>query len=98
MISDRQLIILNIIIEDYVYIIQLIGFKTLIERHNLNVSPSTIRNEMKQLEELQLIEKTHTSSGRSPSESGIRYYVNQLLQQTSHQQHKKIQRLRDLLV
>ncbi|PWG67825.1 HrcA family transcriptional regulator, partial [Enterobacter mori] len=29
---------------------------------------------------------------------GIRYYVNQLLQQTSHQQQTKIQRLRDLLV
>lgn len=89
MISDRQLSILNAIVEDYVDLGQPIGSKTLIERHNLNVSPATIRNEMKQLEELQLIEKTHTSSGRSPSESGIRYYVNQLLQQTSHQQHKK---------
>lgn len=98
MISDRQLSILNAIVEDYVDLGQPIGSKTLIERHNLNVSPATIRNEMKQLEELQLIEKTHTSSGRSPSESGIRYYVNQLLQQTSHQQHKNIQRLRELLV
>ncbi|SUM33303.1 heat-inducible transcriptional repressor [Staphylococcus gallinarum] len=65
------------------------GSKTLIERHKLNVSPATIRNEMKYLEDLQLIEKTHSSSGRSPSEVGIRYYVNQLLQQTSHQQQNK---------
>src|SRR5699024_5830648 len=98
MISDRQLSILNAIVEDYVDFGQTISSKTMIERHKLNVSPANIRNEMKQLEELQLIEKTHTSSGRSQSESGIRYYVNQLLQQTSHQQHKKIQRLRDLLV
>src|SRR5699024_12328412 len=98
MISDRQLSILNAIVDDYVDLGQPIGSKTLIERHNLNVSPATIRNEMKQLEELQLIEKTHTTSGRSPSESGIRYYVNLLLQQTSHQHHKKIQRLRDLLI
>ncbi|MEB8126698.1 heat-inducible transcription repressor HrcA [Staphylococcus succinus] len=98
MISDRQLSILNAIVEDYVDLGQPIGSKTLIERHKLNVSPATIRNEMKHLEDLELIEKTHTSSGRSPSELGIRYYVNQLLQQTSHQQQTKIQRLRDLLV
>ncbi|SCS24757.1 heat-inducible transcriptional repressor HrcA [Staphylococcus caeli] len=98
MISDRQLSILNAIVEDYVDLGQPIGSKTLIERHKLNVSPATIRNEMKQLEDLKLIEKTHTSSGRSPSESGIRYYVDQLLQETSHQQQTKIQRLKDLLI
>src|SRR5699024_294114 len=51
-----------------------------------------------QREELRVRQKTHTSSGRAPSESGIRYYVNQLLQQTSHHRHKKMQRLRELLV
>ena len=98
MISDRQLSILNAIVEDYVDLGQPIGSKTLIERHKLNVSPATIRNEMKQLELLELIEKTHTSSGRYPSESGIRYYVNQLLQETSHQQQTKMQRLKDLVI
>ncbi|MGJ5700822.1 heat-inducible transcriptional repressor HrcA [Staphylococcus equorum] len=98
MISDRQLSILNAIVEDYVDLGHPIGSKTLIERHKLNFSPATIRNEMKHLEDLELIEKTHTSSGRSPSQTGIRYYVNQLLQQTSHQQQTKIQRLSDLLV
>lgn len=57
MISDRQLSILNAIVEDYVDLGQPIGSKTLIERHKLNVSPATIRNEMKQLEDLELIEK-----------------------------------------
>ena len=98
MISERQLSILNAIVDDYVELGQPIGSKTLIERHKLNVSPATIRNDMKHLEELALIEKLHTSSGRSPSELGIRYYVNQLLKQTSHQQEKKIQRLRALLI
>ncbi|MCG7338582.1 heat-inducible transcriptional repressor HrcA [Staphylococcus sp. ACRSN] len=97
MISDRQLSILNAIVEDYVDLGHPIGSKTLIERHKLNVSPATIRNEMKHLEDLKLIEKVHSSSGRSPSEVGIRYYVNQLLQQTSHQQQIKIQRLKELL-
>lgn len=98
MITDRQLSILNAIVEDYVDYGQPIGSKTLMDRHNLNVSPATIRNEMKQLEDMNFIEKVHTSSGRSPSELGFRYYVNQLLEQTSHQNSNKIQRLNQLMV
>lgn len=98
MITNRQLSILNAIVEDYVDYGQPIGSKTLIDRHNLNVSPATIRNEMKQLEDMNFIEKVHTSSGRSPSELGFRYYVNQLLEQTSHQNSNKIQRLNQLMV
>ena len=45
--------------------------------------------EMKFLEDLNFIEKTHTSSGRIPSEEGFRFYVNQLLEDTSHQTFKK---------
>lgn len=44
---------------------------------------------MKFLEDLNFIEKTHTSSGRIPSEEGFRFYVNQLLEDTSHQTFKK---------
>ena len=98
MITDRQLSILNAIVEDYVDYGQPIGSKTLIDRHDLNVSPATIRNEMKQLEDMDFIEKVHTSSGRSPSELGFRYYVNQLLEQTSHQSQNKIQRLNQLMI
>lgn len=98
MITERQLSILNAIVEDYVDLGQPIGSKTLIDRHRLDVSPATIRNEMKQLEELNFLEKTHSSSGRSPSEEGFRLYVNQLLKQTSHQNQIKIQRLNQLLI
>ncbi|WP_422404429.1 heat-inducible transcriptional repressor HrcA [Mammaliicoccus sp. JADD-157] len=79
MITKRQLQILNVIVEDYVELGQPIGSKSIIERHQLPISPATVRNEMKQLEELELLEKTHTSSGRVPSEKGIRHYVDQLL-------------------
>ena len=98
MITERQLSILNAIVEDYVDFGQPIGSKTLIHRHNLEVSPATIRNEMNQLEDMNFIEKTHTSSGRTPSELGFRYYVNRLLEQTSHQNQNKIQRLNQLLI
>lgn len=98
MITQRQLSILNAIVEDYVDLGQPIGSKALIDRHHLDVSPATIRNEMKQLEDLNFLEKTHSSSGRSPSEEGFRLYVNQLLKQTSRQNKNKIQRLNQLLI
>ncbi|KIX90177.1 HrcA family transcriptional regulator [Staphylococcus microti] len=88
MITQRQLSILNAIVEDYVELGQPIGSSTLIKRHNVQVSPATIRNEMKSLEAQDLIEKTHSSSGRIPSEAGFRLYVNQLLQQPDVEGHQ----------
>ena len=43
-------------------------------------SSATVRNEMGELESLGLLEKTHTSSGRVPSEAGYRYYVDNLME------------------
>ena len=45
----------------------------------LNCSSATVRNEMMYLEEVGLLEKTHISSGRVPSEKGYRYYVDELM-------------------
>lgn len=84
MITPRQLKILTAIVEDYVDIGQPIGSNTLIQRHNVDVSPATIRNDMKTLEEKSLITKTHFSSGRVPSEAGFRLYANHLLEQPYH--------------
>ncbi|WP_233519657.1 DeoR family transcriptional regulator [Staphylococcus pseudintermedius] len=81
MITPRQLKILTAIVEDYVDLGQPIGSNTLIQRHNVDVSPATIRNDMKTLEENSLITKTHFSSGRIPSEAGFRLYANHLLEQ-----------------
>ncbi|MGV3244075.1 heat-inducible transcriptional repressor HrcA [Staphylococcus sp. 11261D007BR] len=81
MITNRQFSILNAIVEDYVELGHPISSNTILQRHEVNISPATIRNEMKLLEGLNLIEKTHTSSGRIPSESGFRLYANQLLEQ-----------------
>lgn len=98
MITDRQLSILNAIVEDYVDYGLPVGSKTIIERHNVDVSPATIRNEMKQLESFGLVEKSHASSGRSPSLKGFRYYVDQLLENTSPLKETNNQRLNKLLM
>lgn len=78
MLTDRQLHLLNVIVEDFVDNGSPIGSKKLIEQHNLNVSPATIRAEMKRLEDHGLIEKMHSSSGRIPSEAGYKFYVEAL--------------------
>ena len=77
MINQRQTELLKLIVEDYIKTARPISSKSLCE--NLNCSSATIRNEMSTLEELGLLEKTHTSSGRIPSEKGYRYYVDNIM-------------------
>ena len=77
MISDRQSKILKMIIEEYIRDARPVGSKGIAK--NLKCSSATIRSEMNYLEEVGLLEKTHTSSGRVPSEAGYRYYVDNLM-------------------
>jgi heat-inducible transcriptional repressor len=71
--TERQEKILKLIVDEYVKSAEPIGSKALSKV--LKVSSATIRNEMSVLEEEGYIEKTHTSSGRIPSEKGYRYYI-----------------------
>ena len=80
--DDRKKRILQAIIEDYVKFAEPIASKIIVERYELDLSSATIRNEMAALEELGLIEKTHTSSGRIPSDLGYRYYVDSIMSDT----------------
>lgn len=79
MLTDRQLLILQVIIDDFIRSAQPVGSRTLSKKNEISLSSATIRNEMADLEDLGFIEKTHTSSGRIPSEKGYRYYVDHIL-------------------
>lgn len=70
--------ILKLIVEHFIKTAEPVGSKTLQEVYHLDVSSATIRNEMNALEQDGYLEKTHTSSGRVPSEKGYRYYVENL--------------------
>ena len=74
---DRQNKILKIIVEEYIKTAKPVGSKSICDK--LNCSSATVRNEMSYLEEIGYLEKTHTSSGRVPSELGYRYYVDNLM-------------------
>ncbi len=92
LLTERQGEILRVIIQNYTTTGQPVGSKTLMEG-GIAASSATIRNEMKLLEELELLSKTHSSSGRIPSMKGYRYYVDHLLSPV--QAHpNEIQRIR----
>lgn len=77
MLSERQKRLLKLIVEEYIKTASPVGSKMLIDE--LKCSSATIRNEMASLEDFGYLEKTHTSSGRVPSEKGYRYYVDNLM-------------------
>jgi heat-inducible transcriptional repressor len=76
--DDRKLAVLRAIVEDYVSTNEPVGSKSLVDRHNLDVSPATIRNDMAVLEEQGYIVQPHTSAGRVPTEQGYRLFVDRL--------------------
>ena len=79
MLTDRQLLILQSIIQLYTETLEPVGSKKLIQQTGLAVSSATIRNEMMKLEEMGYLEKNHSSSGRVPSNQGYRYYLDNIL-------------------
>ena len=75
---ERRMRILQAIVEDYVRTGDPIGSKTLAQRHHLQVSSATIRNDMAALEEQGLLSAPHASAGRIPTEQGYRFFVDAL--------------------
>ncbi len=78
MLDDRKLAVLRAVVEDYVATRDPVGSKALVERHGLDVSPATIRNDMAVLEEDGYITAPHTSAGRIPTDKGYRLFVDRL--------------------
>ena len=76
--DDRKLEILRAIVTDYVSSQEPVGSRALVERHNLKVSPATVRNDMAVLEDEGYIMQPHTSAGRIPTDKGYRLFVDRL--------------------
>ena len=90
----RKDTILKYIVEQFVKSAQPVGSNTLLEIYNLPYSSATIRNDMLELENMGMLEKTHTSSGRVPSEEGYRYYIDHLREEFNDEEnYGKLRRL-----
>src|ERR687884_76759 len=83
--SMRQLQILRGVVEAFVATGQPVGSRTLVERTGLDVSSSTVRGELAELELRGLLTHPHTSAGRVPTEQGYRYYADRLLERLDPQ-------------
>jgi heat-inducible transcriptional repressor len=77
--SERQRLVLQAIIDDYIQTAEPVGSRTISKRPDIGYSPATIRNDMSDLEELGYLEQPHTSAGRIPSQKGYRYYVDNMV-------------------
>ena len=81
--TDRQKIILSLIVHEHTRTAQPVASKTLITEFKLKISSATVRNEMNTLTELGFLRQPHTSAGRVPTEEGYRFFVSNLVQHTS---------------
>lgn len=79
LLTDRQLFLFQLLVDDYIRSAEPIGSRTISKREDVTISSATIRNELADLEEMGFLEKPHSSSGRVPSEKGYRFYVDHLL-------------------
>ena len=77
--TPRKREILRRVIEEYVVTGQPVGSRAIVERSGLEVSSSTVRSELAELETLGLLTHPHTSAGRTPTESGYRFYAEDLV-------------------
>ncbi len=77
--NDRKKRILQAIVNEYIDTIEPVSSSSLIQKYGLDCSSATVRNDMAELEKIGYLEKTHTSSGRVPSNKGYRFYVDKLL-------------------
>ncbi len=81
--TDRQKLVLTLIIHEHIHTAQPVGSKTLVNKYDLSMSSATVRNEMAVLTDVGLLRQPHTSAGRVPSEEGYRYFVSNLIQHSS---------------
>lgn len=76
--TERQKLILSMVVHDYSRTAMPVGSKNLVDRYNLDISSATVRNELQKLTDFGLLRMPHTSAGRIPTEEGYRYYVSNL--------------------
>ena len=78
--SERQKLILGLVVQEYVQSAKPVSSKWLVDRYKLDMSSATVRNELAALADAGYLRQPHTSAGRVPTEDGYRFFVGQLMQ------------------
>jgi transcriptional regulator of heat shock response len=91
--NERQAKILSAVIEEYTKTAVPVGSKFLSDKHFVDVSSATIRNDMAHLEDEGYLQQMHISSGRVPTDKGYRYFVEEIMgdRQLSKKDQNKLQ-------
>ena len=79
--SERQKNLLRIIIDEYIESADPVGSEAIVEKHSLGVSPATVRNEMVALTRDGFLKQLHTSAGRVPTSTGLKFYIKELMKE-----------------
>ena len=81
MLTERQIELLQAIIDDYITTAEPVGSVEIVKSHNLRCSPATVRNEMAKLIDMGFLEMLHPSSGRVPTKMAYKFYIQDLMQE-----------------
>jgi heat-inducible transcriptional repressor len=78
--TDRARAIFRLVVEGYLESGSPVGSKTLAVEGGINLSPASIRSVLGELESLGLLAAPHTSAGRMPTDTGLRLFVDGMMQ------------------
>lgn len=78
--DERSRTIFRELVESYIHTGEPVGSRNISKQLPIQLSPASVRNIMSDLEQLGLIYAPHTSAGRLPTESGLRLFVDGLLE------------------
>ena len=83
MLNQRRAHILGLLIRDYIENPRPVGSSSLVRKHNLQISPATVRSDFASLEQNGFITQPHTSAGRVPTVRGYKYFVQYLVRESA---------------
>ena len=78
--TERSREVFRCLVETYINTGEPVGSRTLAKSLHEDLSSSTVRKVMQDLEESGLLDSSHSSSGRFPTEKGLRLFVDGLLE------------------
>ena len=93
--SERELRVLEAVVQTYIETAEPAGSQTIARRFGLGVSPATIRSTMSELEDKGYLFHPHTSAGRIPTDRAYRIYVDSIMRLSppSHQEQNTLREL-----
>src|ERR1700732_3476957 len=88
--NERSREIFRQVVESYLATGEPVGSRNLSRIIPMTLSPASVRNVMQDLEQLGLIYAPHTSAGRLPTELGLRFFVDALMQIGDHSEPDRV--------